>query len=155
MSEELERQIRDAGLRVTGGRLAVLDALESAPHSDAETLVGMLRTDLQRTSVQSVHNVLGDLTAAGIIRRIEPAGSPARYERRVDDNHHHIVCESCGAIADVDCVVGHAPCLAPSDTAGYAVHTAEVTFWGLCASCQAERPMTISRDTSNRTEETV
>ena len=155
MSEQLERQIRDAGLRVTGGRLAVLDALESAPHSDAETLVGMLRTDLQRTSVQSVHNVLGDLTAAGIIRRIEPAGSPARYERRVDDNHHHIVCESCGAIADVDCVVGHAPCLAPSDTAGYAVHTAEVTFWGLCASCQAERPMTISRDTSNRTEETV
>ena len=97
-----------------------------------------LRERMPSLSVQSVHNVLADLTAAGLLRRIEPAGSPARYERRRGDNHHHIVCTSCGAIADVDCVVGHAPCMEPSDTAGYSLQSAEVTFWGLCAECQAQ-----------------
>jgi len=87
-----------------------------------------------------VHNVLADLTAAGVIRRIEPAGSPARYERRVHDNHHHLVCRSCGAITDVDCAVGHSPCLMPSDSGGYVITTAEVTFWGHCASCVAQLP---------------
>jgi Fur family ferric uptake transcriptional regulator len=116
--------------------VALLEALHSRPHSDAETLHRSLRETLPGTSIQSVHNVLGDLTEAGIIRRIEPAGSPARYERRIGDNHHHIVCSSCGDIADVDCVVGHAPCLSPSDSSGFTVDLAEVTFWGLCPACQ-------------------
>jgi len=133
----LEAELRAAGLRVTAGRLGILEALETHPHSDAETLRLQLAGGLAGTSIQSVHNVLGDLADAGIIRRIEPAGSAARYERRVDDNHHHIVCTGCGAIADVDCVVGHAPCLHPSDAAGFTVATAEVTFWGLCADCTA------------------
>lgn len=132
----MEQSLRDGGLRVTGGRVALLDALDSRPHSDAETLFQVLRETLPDISLQSVHNILGDLTAAGIIRRIEPARSPARYERRVDDNHHHLVCTSCGAIADVDCVVGHAPCLTPAADAGYAVRSAEVTFWGLCPRCR-------------------
>jgi Fe2+ or Zn2+ uptake regulation protein len=131
-----EHVLHDAGLRVTAGRLAVLGALERMPHADALSLHRTLAAADAGTSVQSVHNVLHDLTAAGLLRRIEPANSPARYELRVGDNHHHIVCTSCGAIADVECVVGHAPCLAPSDTAGFAVATAEVTFWGLCAACR-------------------
>lgn len=135
-----EAELRAAGLRVTAGRLAILDALDSRPHSDAETLHAALVGSAADTSIQSVHNVLNALTAAGIIRRIEPAGSAARYERRVADNHHHIVCTSCNAIADIDCVVGHAPCLSPSDSGGFAVASAEVTFWGLCANCQASMP---------------
>ncbi len=136
MRDELERELHGAGLRVTGGRLALLEILRSRPHSDAETLFQSLRETLPGTSIQSVHNVLSDLTDAGIVRRIEPAGSPARYERRIGDNHHHVVCTSCGSVADVDCVVGHAPCLSPSSSAGYSVRRAEVTFWGLCPECQ-------------------
>jgi Fe2+ or Zn2+ uptake regulation protein len=136
MTTDLERTLHESGLKVTSGRLAVLQALESMPHSDADTLHRRIAIDKPGISVQSVHNILGALTSARVIRRIEPSGSPARYERRIDDNHHHIVCTSCGAIADVDCVVGHAPCLSPSDAAGYAVATAEVTFWGLCSACQ-------------------
>ena len=137
--------LRTAGLKVTAGRVAILELLDAAPHSDAERLHGMLRTTAQAPSLpapvfpalslQSVHNVLRDLTAANLLRRIEPANSPARYERRIGDNHHHVVCTSCGAIADVECVVGHAPCLTPSDAAGFTVDTAEVTFWGLCGDC--------------------
>lgn len=137
MTTTIESEFHDAGLRVTGGRVALIDALEALPHSDAESLCRVLRETLPGTSVQSVHNMLHDLTAAGILRRIEPAGSPARYERRRGDNHHHLVCTGCGAIADVDCAVGEAPCLAPSDAAGYTVHSAEVTFWGLCPACAA------------------
>ncbi|GIT80699.1 ferric uptake regulation protein FurA [Leifsonia sp. LS1] len=133
---QLESALRSAGLRVTQGRLAVLDALSRLPHSDAETVLHAVLPALPGTSIQNVHNVLGDLTAVGLLRRIEPAGSPARYERRTGDNHHHVVCTSCGAVADVDCVVGHAPCLQPGDASGFAVNTAEVTFWGLCPSCQ-------------------
>jgi Fur family transcriptional regulator, stress-responsive regulator len=136
MQSELEQELRSAGLRVTGGRLALLKALDILPHSDAETLFQAVRGELPGTSIQSVHNVLGDLSDSGVIRRIEPAGSPARYERRVGDNHHHLVCTSCGAIVDVDCVVGHAPCLTPSDLGGYSIMAAEVTFWGVCADCQ-------------------
>lgn len=135
MTTTIKSELHAAGLRVTGGRVALVEALEAQPHSDAESLSRVLRESLPGTSVQSVHNMLHDLTDAGLLRRIEPAGSPARYERRRDDNHHHLVCTSCGAITDVDCVVGEAPCLAPSDAAGYAVHTAEVTFWGLCPAC--------------------
>lgn len=134
---ELEGQLRAAGLRVTSGRLAVLEQLELSPHSNAESLHRALSAADVATSVQSVHNVLADLTAAGLVRRIEPAGSAALYERRVADNHHHLVCSSCGAIADVDCVTGHAPCLIPSNTAGYAVASAEITFWGVCPACQS------------------
>ena len=140
MPESPERHLRAAGLRVTAGRIALLSALDDAPHSDAAALLARLRAADATTSIQSVHNVLGDLTAAGLLRKIEPAGSAARYERRVGDNHHHIVCTSCGAVADIDCVVGHAPCLTPSDTAGFAVTTAEVTFWGVCADCQRAAP---------------
>lgn len=137
MPTALDQELRDAGLRVTSGRVALLESLDDRPHSDAETLFQSLKEQLPGLSVQSVHNILGDLTTAGIIRRIQPAGSPARYERRTGDNHHHIVCTGCGAISDVDCVVGEAPCLVPSHTHGFAVQQAEVTFWGLCAECQA------------------
>jgi Fur family ferric uptake transcriptional regulator len=136
----VEIELRHAGLRVTDGRLRVLRMLESHPHADAATLRAALNELGYRTSVQSVHNILGDLVDAGVIRRIEPAGSAARYERRAHDNHHHIVCTSCSAIADVDCAVGDAPCLHPSDTAGFTIASAEVTFWGLCENCSAHRP---------------
>jgi len=129
-------QLREAGLRVTEGRVALLRSIEQAPHSDADTLWRMMRAQVPRVSVQSVHNVLGDLTAAGMLRRIEPAGSAALYERRIGDNHHHIVCSSCGTVADIDCLHGSAPCLTPGDTAGFTVQHAEVTFWGICADCQ-------------------
>lgn len=137
MPTALDQELRDAGLRVTSGRVALLESLDHLPHSDAESLFRALKEHHPGLSVQSVHNILGDLTTAGIIRRIQPAGSPARYERRTGDNHHHIVCTGCGAISDVDCVVGEAPCLVPSQTHGFAVQQAEVTFWGLCAECQA------------------
>lgn len=132
-----DTMLRTAGLKVTAGRVAVMTALESMPHSDAEEVLEVVARDLPTTSIQSVHNILADLTAAGLIRRIEPAGSPALYERRIADNHHHVVCSRCGAVSDVDCVVGHAPCLAPSSVGGFAVDSAEVTFWGLCPACQA------------------
>ena len=135
---QLESALRAGGLRVTQGRLAVLDALTRLPHADADAVFRAVLPVLPGTSIQNVHNVVGDLTAVGLLRRIEPAGSPARYERRTGDNHHHVVCTSCGAVADVDCVVGHAPCLQPGDAAGFAVNTAEVTFWGLCPSCQEQ-----------------
>jgi Fur family ferric uptake transcriptional regulator len=137
METTVDQELRDAGLRVTAGRRHVLASLEANPHSDAESIHRHMRSNNTSSSVQSVHNVLNDLAAAGIIRRIEPAGSPARYERRVADNHHHAVCTQCGAISDVDCVVGHAPCLTPSDTAGFVLQSAEVVFWGLCAECAA------------------
>lgn len=139
MTTELEQELRGAGLRVTSGRLALLEALGSRPHSDADSLFRAMRGTAHDTSIQSVHNILGDLTIAGIVRRIEPAGSPARYERRVDDNHHHLVCTSCGAIADVDCAVGHAPCLTASDDNGFTVDEAEVIYWGTCADCSTSQ----------------
>jgi Fe2+ or Zn2+ uptake regulation protein len=116
--------------------VAVLDALGSMPHADADTIFRSVAPNLENTSIQSVHNILADLSSAGLLRRIEPAGSPARYERRIGDNHHHVVCTNCGAVADVDCVVGEAPCLTPSTDAGYRIDTAEITFWGLCPDCQ-------------------
>ncbi|MFL0713357.1 MAG: Fur family transcriptional regulator [Microcella pacifica] len=132
--------LRDVGLRVTAGRLAVLDALERMPHSNAETVRQALTDSPARLSLQAVHNVLGDLAEAGVLRRIQPARSAARYKLRVGDNHHHAVCSSCGAVTDVDCVVGHAPCLTPSGDTGFAIAAAEVTFWGLCADCTAASP---------------
>ena len=136
MDSDFDTALRAAGLKSTAGRVAVLEAMESMPHTDAERVYRAVSAVLPTTSIQSVHNILADLTTAGLIRRIEPAGSAVLYERRIDDNHHHIVCTQCGAIGDVDCVVGEAPCLTPSSAGGFTVQTAEVTFWGLCPSCQ-------------------
>lgn len=127
--------LRDAGLRVTRPRLAVLDAVRSHPHADTETVIHAVRDDLGEVSVQAVYDVLKALTAAGLLRRIEPAGSVPRYEMRTGDNHHHVVCRACGAIDDVDCAVGYTPCLDASDDHGYVIDEAEVTYWGLCPAC--------------------
>ncbi|HEU4999224.1 MAG TPA: Fur family transcriptional regulator [Lapillicoccus sp.] len=134
---ELERLLRGATLRVTGPRLAVLDAVHAHPHADTDTLIAAVRTGLPGVSHQAVYDVLRALTAAGLVRRIQPSGSVARYETRVGDNHHHVVCRSCGAIADVDCAVGAAPCLSASEDRGFHIDAAEVTYWGLCPACAA------------------
>ncbi|WP_353814638.1 Fur family transcriptional regulator [Agromyces sp. SYSU T00266] len=136
--DDAAARLRAAGLKVTAPRLAVLDAVSGHGHLDADAVLARVTGTLPGTSLQSVYNVLGALTDAGLLRRIEPAESPALYESRTGDNHHHVVCTRCHAVADVDCVVGEPPCLAPSDAAGFAIHTAEVTFWGLCADCQRE-----------------
>jgi Fur family ferric uptake transcriptional regulator len=127
--------LREAGLRVTGPRVAVLTALGAHPHADTETLADAARAELGTVSTQAVYDVLRALTEAGLARRIEPAGSPARFELRVGDNHHHVVCRVCGSIADVDCAVGERPCLTASETHGFVVDEAEVTYWGLCPEC--------------------
>lgn len=123
---------------MTATRLGVLEALERHPHSDTEAIITDVRANVGSVSPQAVYNVLGALTAAGIARRIEPAGSVALYELRVADNHHHVVCRKCGAVGDVDCAIGRRPCLTPSDTRGYILDEAEVTYWGICPACQAE-----------------
>lgn len=132
-----ERLLRSAGLRVTRPRLAVLAALASHPHADTETVVAHVRGSAGTVSRQAVYDVLHALTAAGIVRRIQPSGHLARYETRVGDNHHHVVCRGCGRIADVDCAVGEVPCLTAADDAGFEVDEAEVIWWGSCASCRA------------------
>ena len=129
--------LRDADLRVTRPRLSVLAAVHDHPHADTETLLDAARTDLGAVSHQAVYDVLRVLTDHGLVRRIQPRGSVARYEARVGDNHHHVVCRRCGTIADVDCAVGEAPCLVASDDAGFAIDEAEVVYWGLCPSCAA------------------
>ena len=128
--------LRDAGMRVTKPRLAVIGALAVSPHASADEVFAAIEPELPGSSRQAVYNVLGDLANNGLAQRIEPAGSPARYELRVGDNHHHIVCTSCGTVADIDCAVGHAPCLTPQHTAGFTIDEAEVTYWGTCAACQ-------------------
>jgi Fur family ferric uptake transcriptional regulator len=127
--------LRGAGLRVTRPRVAVLEALAGHQHADTETLAVATRKALGSVSTQAVYDVLRALTDAGLARRIEPAGSPARFELRVGDNHHHVVCRSCGAIADVDCAVGERPCLDAADTHGFVIDEAEVTYWGTCPAC--------------------
>jgi Fe2+ or Zn2+ uptake regulation protein len=134
---DLERSLRAAGLRVTRPRLAVLDAVHAHPHVDTEALIGAARARLGAVSHQAVYDVLRVLTDRGLVRRIQPQGSVARYEARVDDNHHHLVCRVCGAISDVDCATGAAPCLTPSDGQGFMVDEAEVIYWGTCPSCAA------------------
>ena len=133
---DVARTLRDASLRVTRPRVAVLSAVHANPHADTDAIVGVVREELGQVSTQAVYDVLAACVDAGLVRRIEPAGHPARFERRVADNHHHVVCRRCGATSDVDCVVGAAPCLAPSDAHGFAVDEAEVVFWGLCPACQ-------------------
>ncbi len=132
---EPERLLREASLRVTRPRVAVLTAVHAHPHADTNSIVGFVRADLGDVSKQAVYDVLDALTDASLLRRIHPAGSVARYESRVGDNHHHVVCRSCGAIADVDCAVGEAPCLTPANDHGYVIDEAEVTHWGLCPDC--------------------
>ncbi|MEU4680875.1 Fur family transcriptional regulator [Micromonospora sp. NPDC023737] len=134
-----EELLRSKGLRVTRPRLAVLDVLSGGGHLEVDEITRRVRERLDSVSTQAVYDVLGALTRAGLSRRIEPAGSPARYEARVGDNHHHVVCRGCGTIADIDCAVGSAPCLDPSPAHGFEVDEAEVTFWGLCPACQARR----------------
>jgi Fur family ferric uptake transcriptional regulator len=129
--------LRGAALRVTRPRLAVLSAVHEHPHSDTSSIIGLVRGDLGEVSHQAVYDVLRALTGAGLVRCIEPPGSVARYEARVGDNHHHVVCRSCGAIADVDCAVGEIPCLTPSDDHGFAIDEAEVIYRGRCPECVA------------------
>ena len=132
---DVERLLRGVDLRVTRPRVAVLTAVHDHPHADTDTLIRVVREDLGEVSHQAVYDVLRALTSAGLVRRIQPSGSAARYEARVGDNHHHVVCRSCGAIADVDCAVGSTPCLEPSDDHGFVIDEAEVTYWALCPEC--------------------
>jgi Fur family ferric uptake transcriptional regulator len=135
MTSGFEAQLRAASLRVTRPRLAVLAALHDHPHVDTETVIGLVRSALPTVSHQAVYDVLRALTQAGLVRRIQPAGATARYESRVGDNHHHVVCRSCGTIADIACAVGHSPCLTASGDHGFAVDEAEVVYWGICPDC--------------------
>ena len=132
---DLQQMLRDADLRVTRPRLAVLGAVHTLPHADTDALIGAARRELPDVAPQAVSDVLRALTIAGLVRRILPAGSVARYEARVGDNHHHLVCRSCGSITDVDCAVGEAPCLTAADDHGFVIEQAEVVYWGLCPTC--------------------
>ena len=140
-STDYSEQLRLADLRVTRPRVAVLESVCEHPHADTETIFDSVRAGLPEVSRQTVYDVLAALTVVGLIRRIQPSGSVARYESRVGDNHHHVVCRSCGTIADVDCAVGDAPCLTPADDQGllegFSIDEAEVIYWGLCPSCSA------------------
>lgn len=130
--------IRAAGLRLTASRRAVFVALRERPHAKADDVFGRVLRTVPGTSLQSVYNALGDFVEAGLVRKIEPAGHPGMYELRTGDNHHHLICTACGRVEDVDCVVGAAPCLTPSDDHGFDIRVAEVTFWGLCSACAAQ-----------------
>ncbi|RZQ59785.1 Fur family transcriptional regulator [Amycolatopsis suaedae] len=132
---DFESMLHGASLRVTRPRLAVLAAVHEHPHADTDTIIGAVRENIGAVSHQAVYDVLRALTGTGLVRRIEPPGSVARYEARVGDNHHHVICRSCGAIADVDCAVGPAPCLTASDDHGFVIDEAEVIYWGLCPVC--------------------
>jgi len=133
--KDVPELLRAAALRVTRPRVAVLTAVHAHPHADTDTILGAVRRELPDVSHQAVYDCLGALTTAGLVRRIKPAGSVARYESRVGDNHHHVVCRSCGVIADVDCAVGDTPCLTASEDHGFRIDEAEVVYWGLCPEC--------------------
>ena len=135
-----EEQLRKVSLRVTRPRVAVLTEVHAHPHANVDTLTAKVRARLGSVSMQAVYDVLRALADAELIRRIEPAGSPARFESRVGDNHHHAVCRTCGDVADVDCATGSAPCLEASNTNGFEIDEAEVTYWGICPTCQQKTP---------------
>jgi Fur family transcriptional regulator, stress-responsive regulator len=139
-SSDIPAVLRSVGLRVTTPRVAVLSEIAAGQHLTADRVAAGVRGRVGSISTQAVYDVLAALTRAGLLRRIEPAGSPTRYETRVGDNHHHVVCRGCGAIADVDCVVSDPPCLTPSDTGGFVIDEAEITFWGICPTCQSAAP---------------
>jgi len=132
-------ELRGVGLRVTAARVALLETVREGDHLGVDAITSGVRVRVGHISIQAVYDALHALTAAGLLRRIEPADSPARFERRVGDNHHHAVCRSCGAVADVDCATGQAPCLTPSDHHGFAIDEAEVIYWGLCPECSTAR----------------
>ena len=135
----IAEELRGAGLRVTAARVALLETVRSGDHLDAEAIAAGGRDRVGHVSLQAVYEALHALAHAGLVRRIEPAGSPTRYEGRVMDNHHHVVCRSCGAVADVDCATGEAPCLTASDDHGFSIDEAEVVYWGLCPDCSIAR----------------
>jgi Fe2+ or Zn2+ uptake regulation protein len=135
MGSDPAQLLREHGYRVTAQRLAVLRAVSSRPHLTAEDVVEIVRTDIGAISRRAVYDAVGSLADEGVLRRIQPAGSAARYEVRVGDNHHHLVCRNCGSVVDVDCAVGDAPCLTASDDAGFEIDEAEVVYWGRCPAC--------------------
>jgi Fe2+ or Zn2+ uptake regulation protein len=140
--------LQEAALRVTRPRVAVLSAVYGLPHSDTDSVIRAVREELPEVSHQTVYDSLNALTASGLVRRIQPSGSVARYESRVGDNHHHLVCRGCGVIADIDCAVGDAPCLTPSDDGGvlegFTIDEAEVIYWGLCPACSTAPTLEVS-----------
>jgi Fur family transcriptional regulator, stress-responsive regulator len=135
----IAEELRAAGLRVTAARVALLETVRDGDHLGVEAIAAGVRDRVGHVSLQAVYEALHALTAAGLVQRIEPAGSPARFEGRVSDNHHHVVCRSCGSVADVDCAVGEAPCLTASDDRGFAIDEAQVIYWGLCPDCATAR----------------
>ncbi len=141
----IAEELRGAGLRVTAARAALLVTVREGDHLGVEAIAAGVRERVGHISLQAVYDALDALTAAGLIRRIEPAGSPARFEGRIGDNHHHIVCRSCGTVTDVDCAVGEAPCLTASDDHGYAIDEAEVVYWGVCPACSTSSTNAASR----------
>jgi Fur family transcriptional regulator, stress-responsive regulator len=145
---DIPATLREAGLRVTAPRVAVLSEIQAGRHMTADQVAAGVRDRVGAISTQAVYDVLGALTRAGLLRRIEPAGSPTRYETRVGDNHHHVVCRSCGTIADVDCVVGERPCLSPAEAGGFVVDEAEITFWGMCPTCQTVSDASMTKETT-------
>jgi Fur family ferric uptake transcriptional regulator len=146
--------LRGADLRVTRPRIAVLSAVHGHPHADTASIIGVVREDLGEVSHQAVYDVLSALTVARLVRRIQPPGSLARYEARVGDNHHHVVCRVCGAITDVDCAVGYAPCLTAADDSGYEIDEAEVIYWGRCPECVAATSPASEADRSHEALDT-
>ena len=140
-TSDFERLLRAAALRVTRPRVAVLFTVYARPHADTDSIIRSVRADIGDVSHQAVYDVLRALTTAGLLRRIQPTGSVARYESRVDDNHHHVVCRGCGSIADVDCAVGEIPCLTAADDHGFVIEAAEVVYWGLCPECAVHEPV--------------
>ncbi len=138
-SPTIAEELRGAGLRVTAARVALLETVRDGNHLGVEAITSGVRDRIGHVSVQAVYDALDALTAAGLVRRIEPAGSPARFEGRVGDNHHHVVCRSCGVVSDVDCAVGEVPCLTASDDHGFSIDEAQVIYWGLCPDCSTAR----------------
>jgi Fe2+ or Zn2+ uptake regulation protein len=139
VSDDSDQTLREHGVRVTAQRLAVLRAVSGRPHCTADDVADLVRTEIGAISRQAVYDALGMLADRGIIRRIQPAGSPALYEDRVGDNHHHLICRTCGKTADVDCAVGETPCLTAADASGYQIDEAEVIYWGTCPECLAAK----------------
>ncbi|MFM1895888.1 MAG: Transcriptional regulator FurA [Pseudomonadota bacterium] len=138
MNDTHERLLRDHGVQVTAQRLAILKALAAQPHATADAVADAVRISLGAISRQAVYDSLGVLETKGLVRRIQPAGSAARYENRVGDNHHHLVCRGCGLLIDIDCAVGRKPCLTAQDSHGFIIDEAEVIYWGYCPRCQTE-----------------
>jgi Fur family ferric uptake transcriptional regulator len=150
--DTVENLLRQCGVQVTAQRLAVLRVVSARPHCTADDIAGEVRAEIGTISRQAVYDSLDLLTEKGLLRRIQPAGSPARYEDRVGDNHHHVICRVCGKTDDVDCAVGHAPCLTAADASGYKIDEAEVIFWGTCPACLAAKgsdASNLASDSSN------